>query len=263
MMVRILTALVLTPIAVGAIVWSGALLFIIVLVCAILTAQEIFLMLSKKGHKPLILPAYFMIALILFSAFSYHTTEFWGGFAIRSLVLFGLFFALGELFFEKIWVSKNDFLMTTKVVLFVACSYSFFYLIRGLPEGLEILLFSCAIVWCGDIGALVLGKFWGKRKLVPKISPKKTIEGAIGGTVTSVVIGLGFAFVLHKPLLMMGALSVLLSVVGQLGDLHESLFKRSFGVKDSSNLLPGHGGMYDRADSSLFVMPLAYYLFLG
>jgi phosphatidate cytidylyltransferase len=102
----------------------------------------------------------------------------------------------------------------------------------------------------------------GKRKLWPDISPNKTIEGSVGGIVCGVIVALLFAFLsplTESPLHLM-VIGLVLSIFGQVGDLVESAFKRHYGVKDSGNILPGHGGVLDRTDSWLFVFPILYFL---
>lgn len=125
-----------------------------------------------------------------------------------------------------------------------------------------------ALTWGTDTGAMLVGRLWGKTKLMPTISPGKTIAGAWGGAVVSVVVAMlavRFALHPHANLTMStaaaAALGLVVSVAGQVGDLVESMFKRQAGVKDSSALIPGHGGALDRIDSLLFTLPVAYVLF--
>ncbi|MBR1810844.1 MAG: phosphatidate cytidylyltransferase [Clostridia bacterium] len=123
------------------------------------------------------------------------------------------------------------------------------------------LSFSCA--WVTDIFALFTGKAFGKHKLSPNISPKKTVEGAIGGIVCTMLINLLLLFIFRKiapnesfaPYFAIAMISIVLSAAGMCGDLSASVIKRNYGVKDFSNLLPGHGGIMDRFDSCLFVWP--------
>jgi len=117
------------------------------------------------------------------------------------------------------------------------------------------------MTWGGDAGAYYVGRAIGKRKLAPRISPNKTLEGAMGGLATTFLGALG-AKLSFLPLLSWGdlvALSLLLGIFGQLGDLVESMMKRSAGVKDSSALVPSHGGLFDKLDSIAFAAPLLYY----
>lgn len=131
-------------------------------------------------------------------------------------------------------------------------------------EGAAIVFFPVAITWLGDTSAYFVGRVMGRHKFAPVISPKKTWEGAIGGLVGTAG-GAVLWVELTRPLVpwtmslaeVIG-FGVLVSVAGQVGDLFESRFKRECEVKDSSNLLPGHGGILDRVDSLLFVFPVAY-----
>ncbi len=123
------------------------------------------------------------------------------------------------------------------------------------------------LIWAGDIAAYYGGRALGRHRLAPVISPAKTVEGAVAGTVASLVVGLLLARVLideadRGSLWVFGIIVLATSIAAQLGDLAESAIKRSAGVKDSSTLLPGHGGMLDRIDSVLFAAPVFYFLTL-
>ncbi|HUR81266.1 MAG TPA: phosphatidate cytidylyltransferase, partial [Thermoanaerobaculia bacterium] len=128
------------------------------------------------------------------------------------------------------------------------------------PEGWKLIFFLLLVVWLGDSGAYYFGKAFGKHKLSPRISPKKTVEGLIGGMTTSIITALVIHFTFFKafPLLHAILAGVLLSFAGVIGDLAESMWKRSADVKDSGTLLPGHGGFLDRFDSILFTAPILY-----
>jgi phosphatidate cytidylyltransferase len=131
-------------------------------------------------------------------------------------------------------------------------------------SGVHWLLFALAVNWVGDIAAFYCGRKFGKHKLAPRVSPAKSWEGAIASLAAAVLFGYGF-FVYFTPAIAlphMLALSMLANAAGQIGDLAESAIKRGAGVKDSSTLLPGHGGFLDRLDSSLFTMPVVYYYLL-
>ncbi|HXU32284.1 MAG TPA: phosphatidate cytidylyltransferase [Thermoanaerobaculia bacterium] len=126
--------------------------------------------------------------------------------------------------------------------------------IQGTDPWLTFLL--VAIIWLGDTGAFYIGSRWGKHKLAPTISPKKSWEGAIAGFVTSLIATGVWSFCQHGTIdLRILALGAITAVAGQVGDLVESMFKREAKVKDSGNLLPGHGGLLDRMDSALFAAP--------
>lgn len=130
---------------------------------------------------------------------------------------------------------------------------------RGLDGGLWI-LFVLVVVFFGDIGALYAGTFWGRHKLSPAVSPKKTIEGSLGGLSANIILGSIYKVVVF-PDLNWGVcilFFVCLGAMGQMGDLFESGLKRVAGIKDSGGLLPGHGGILDRADALMFAAPVAY-----
>lgn len=134
------------------------------------------------------------------------------------------------------------------------------------PKGNIWIFFLLCVVYAGDTGAFYFGKFFGKHKLSETLSPGKTWEGAVGGVISSFVAATGFhyllAFLNTPPLYRLDweiwVLVLVLCVTAQLGDLAESLLKRNHGVKDSSRVLPGHGGMLDRIDSLLFPIPILY-----
>jgi len=145
-------------------------------------------------------------------------------------------------------------------ILYVSWLFSFLIKIRYLSGGLGFLTALLLITKLGDIGAYLVGSKWGKKLLMPHISPKKTIEGALGGLVFSILGGL-----VCKPFLPFGygqllIISASLGVLGQLGDLSESLLKRDCQVKDSGNIFPGMGGVLDEIDSLLFAAPVFYFI---
>jgi phosphatidate cytidylyltransferase len=132
--------------------------------------------------------------------------------------------------------------------------------LRRLPGGREWLILFLLIVWSADTGAYFVGKKWGKTKLYSKVSPKKTVEGSIGGLLSSLAVALAFKarFVPQHGWLYIGFLALFVSGVSQVGDLCESLLKRAFDKKDSGSWLPGHGGFLDRFDSVVFSLPIMY-----
>jgi len=146
-------------------------------------------------------------------------------------------------------------------VLYVGLLLGHFILTRALPSGEWLIFFVISVTWAGDTGAFYAGRTFGRRKLAPRISPNKTVEGLVGGLALSVLAAFiaRYWFVPSFSPADCVALGLLLSLAGMLGDLTESAFKRSAGVKDSGSLIPGHGGMLDRIDSLLFAAPTFYY----
>jgi phosphatidate cytidylyltransferase len=138
---------------------------------------------------------------------------------------------------------------------------AYFLLLRRIPDGVHWVLFTMVITAVGDTAAYYAGSLWGRRRLMPRISPKKTVEGAAAGLLGNLGGALAYlVIVFPTPAILPGLLlAILVGVAGQLGDLSESMLKRGVGLKDSSGLLPGHGGVLDRLDSLLFSVPVVYY----
>lgn len=159
-------------------------------------------------------------------------------------------------------ISKNRFSFVDMGFCVLAVAYvgiGFMYFYETREEGIIYILYGLLIVWVTDTGAYLFGRALGRRKLWPQISPNKTLEGFLGGIFCSVLLALLFYLMgwiegVHVILFLL--LTMILSMFGQLGDLVESALKRHFDVKDSGRLLPGHGGVLDRFDSFIFVLPL-------
>lgn len=149
-------------------------------------------------------------------------------------------------------------------ILYVSFALSHFVLIRNLEDWKPWIFFILIATYVGDVAAFFIGTRWGRKKLSPLLSPKKTVEGSLGGLLATVLAGYACKLVFFPGMTSVQALWVaaLLSVSGQLGDLLESLIKRSYGIKDSGRMLPGHGGILDRIDSILLAAPVGYYLAL-
>jgi len=146
-------------------------------------------------------------------------------------------------------------------IIYIPLALSHFILINKMDNGGKLILFLLFIIWACDIGAYYFGTYLGKHLLCPNISPKKTIEGSIGGIISSIIVAQ-----LIRPFwwpslsyLSCLVLSFCISVVAECSDLSESILKRSAGVKDSGSIIPGHGGLLDRIDSLLFAAPMFYY----
>lgn len=159
--------------------------------------------------------------------------------------------------------SKNKFNFDDAGFIVISLIYitmGFYFFMHTRLIGLNYLLFILFVIWMTDTGAYFFGNAFGKRKLWPKISPNKTIEGALGGLLSSVVIAIIFQLVYPFTFSMyyIVGVALIISVVGQLGDLVASAYKRHYEIKDSGSLLPGHGGILDRLDSLLFVLPVLY-----
>ena len=195
---------------------------------------------------------------------------FVGDFKLASLVSLG-FLVLFLLMVESIFLYKehSDFLKTGYIyagLLYIglplALSNAVVYR-NGEFSGLLMIAFFC-IIWASDVGAYCFGMLLGQKiwpaKLCPAISPKKSWAGYIGGLLTSILAGaiLSWTGLVSFPMVHCLAMAALMHVTGVFGDLFESLWKRSAGIKDSGNIIPGHGGLMDRFDSALFAIPTGY-----
>ncbi|MEC1394996.1 phosphatidate cytidylyltransferase [Bacillus velezensis] len=147
--------------------------------------------------------------------------------------------------------------------VYIGLCFHYFIEIRNIEtNGLLYIFYACVVIWSTDSGAYFVGKSLGKRKLWPEISPNKTVEGFLGGIVIALIFTAVFQLFAHLPISfpVLLVITLVLSVFGQIGDLVESALKRHYDVKDSGKILPGHGGILDRFDSFLFVMPFLYFL---
>jgi phosphatidate cytidylyltransferase len=146
-------------------------------------------------------------------------------------------------------------------MLYIGLTLSYLVVVRLLPQGESLLFFLLLVTWAADTAAYYIGTLYGQRALAPRISPKKTVEGLVGGLVGATIVAYAarWTFLPEFSSLDTILLAVFLTLTGLWGDLVESAIKRSVGVKDSGGLLPGHGGMLDRLDSLLFTAPAFYY----
>jgi len=211
------------------------------------------LMENKNYHPPYSLTIGGTIAATLLVAYG-----FTGYLPIFILGLFLLFF-IYKLIRHTSW---SEFLISYIGVLYVGLGFGYLILLRLSALDFRYILLAFLITWSTDTGAYFIGCHFGRHKLAPKISPKKTIEGSFGGLLVTLVAGYIYSLIFFdisiSTLLLFLVLS---SCVAQVGDLIESAIKRWAGVKDSGKLLPGHGGVLDRFDSILVVAPLVYFLF--
>ncbi|TCS82975.1 phosphatidate cytidylyltransferase [Tepidibacillus fermentans] len=183
--------------------------------------------------------------------------------SILHIFIISLWIFLAFVVFVKNEITFDQISILLVGAIYVSFGFGFMLKARLIENGFALTLFVLITTWASDSGAYFSGRFFGKNKLWPEISPKKTIEGSIGGILLAIVAGLLMNQILHFTSIMTTVVlaSILVSIVGQIGDLVESALKRSKGVKDSGNLLPGHGGVLDRFDSLIFTFPILFLLF--
>lgn len=159
--------------------------------------------------------------------------------------------------------SPLDLSFTLLGVIYIFIGFFHLLLLRQLPEGFWLVLYLFIVVWGTDTGAYFTGIILGKHKLAPLISPKKTWEGFAGGLLSGVLVA--YIYSIYVPLAagkVLFYIAPLVSLAGQLGDLFESSLKRFAKIKDSGQIIPGHGGVLDRFDSTLWAAPVIYYLLI-
>jgi len=225
--------------------------------CILLALHEFFTMLEKKGigiykYFGICIGAVIPLSLI----FRFEPTKTWELLFILLAVLF-----LIVMQFKRRQNSGTivDISTTLFGILYVSWFGSFLIKLRYLPGGIGLLASLIIITKLGDIGAYLVGSRFGKTPLMPRISPKKSVEGALGGLAFSILGALLCKDLLSFSYVQLVFIGVCLNILGQLGDLSESLMKRDCQVKDSSGIIPGMGGMLDLLDSLLFTAPVFYF----
>lgn len=271
-MKRAISATIGIILAVIAIVLGDWWLTIPMLVAAGLASQELFWLFEEKGYRPArylgivsCLSIYFLTQI---SGNRYHAPFLIVVFALSFLVLI-----FRNAPWAKIWIripgspeptdgiaSISDVATTFLGIIYAGWLPSHVLLIRQLDRGLSFIFLLFFIVFATDIGAYLVGKKWGKHPLIGAISPKKTLEGALGGLFFSVAIALIVGLIFGLTWWKCAVFAAIISPVAQLSDLSESLIKRDAGKKDSGDIIPGHGGMLDRVDSFILTSGVAFYI---
>lgn len=250
-MKRAITALVLVPVAVYAVLFAPPLFFLaVVVIFAVLCFRE-----YARITEANALPGYVAGLLILIAPLNQAALiVFLAALAALCLTLSSEDFAKGS--------AQAAALVMGIAYIFGAWKTAALLHDSDTKAGPYWLMFALVINWIGDTGAYYVGRKFGRHKLAPRVSPGKSWEGAVASAVTGVIFGM-----IYLPLAIAGtslwaaaAISLVANAAGQVGDLAESALKRGAGVKDSGTILPGHGGMLDRLDSSLFAMPVVYTL---
>jgi phosphatidate cytidylyltransferase len=278
---RVLFSLVAIPVALGAIWYGDWALAALLAIAAALAANEYFGIARAAGHEPFAWTGAALAGVVPLVLHARRLGVFDGDLASIAMVVLLLVFA------ASIWRRWPDgrplgaAAVTAFGVAYTGVTLGYGYLLRyhpyavGRAAGAALLGLPLILTWTSDIGAYFVGRALGRRKLIPAVSPGKTVAGAVGALVCCMVVAWAYqrwllvpaATLALRPLVpalaASGALlfGAVISVAAQVGDLAESLIKRESGVKDSSHLLPGHGGVLDRLDSLFFVLPVAYLVF--
>ena len=269
---RVAVAVVAIPVLIGLVWLGGAFLAVTMAISAMIVSYEFYRLAISAGSEPLwghgvILSA--LVPLLVYARFLGLWTP--PVTVVMLVVLELLTVALG------VRGSSGKPLevvgITMLGVFYTGGMLSFVYALRyheyavGATAGTALVALPMVLTWATDGGAFFVGRRMGKHKLMPAVSPGKTIEGAVGGLLFAVVVGVLYGRFVLPPFAQLAipfwsaiAFGTLVSVAAQVGDLVESMLKREAGVKDSSQLIPGHGGLLDRADSLLFTLPVGFAL---
>ena len=284
---RVLTAVVLIPIVLAIVLRAPVpLLAIFAGAVALLAIRELLKLSEGYGIRPPVLPTYLFVGVFfLIMAVHLGATDL---LSTGSFVYFGMCAAvLAPFMFLSIAMRgdelRNGFpaaIVSTFAVVYIALPLASLVQLREQWRGAFLLLYLLLLVWAGDIFAYFVGKPLGRHRMSPRVSPKKSWEGAVASVAASVAVGIvmfHYAQPISTALMHVGlitqrdgvfthpdsfsdvvVLSIILNIAAQLGDLVESLIKRGAGVKDSGAILPGHGGMFDRIDALLFAAPVLW-----
>ena len=267
---RVAFAIVAIPVLLGVVWLGGAALTILLAVAAALAASEFAMLATATGSAPLrpvLIGGAALIPLVVHAA----------GLGLWIPPLSAVALVVPALFVVALWargVAGRPLEAVASTLLglwYTGGLLSFAYALRhhrfaiGAAAGTALVMFPMLVTWVTDAAAFFVGRAVGGPKLMPSVSPGKTISGAVGGLVGGAAAAWAYAAFVLPSTTRMGmtvgaavASGVLLSVVAQVGDLVESLLKRQAGVKDSSRLIPGHGGVLDRTDSLLFTLPVGF-----
>jgi len=251
---RIVTALLGLPVVVGLVLAGGYWFLAGVGLIALAGGWEFVRLMKAGGYQPSL---FFTLALILLLL----ADGYWPGLRLLSLILtLSLLITLGGQLFRSATITPTvDWALTLAGGLYIGLSMAHLVALRQLAGGLVWVWLALLATWGADTAAYLVGRSLGRHKLWPRHSPKKSWEGllgSIGGSVIGAGIVAGFSDFTWKTALVIG---FIVPLVGLFGDLSISMMKREVGMKDSSNLLPGHGGVLDRIDSLLFVNVVVYY----
>jgi len=241
--------------------------FFLIFTCLIifLGLREFYILVKAKGYQPFEAFGYFCALALCWYG--------WQQGAVIPLIITGslMLIMIRELFRKSMAQSLAHIAVTVFGIMYVGWLGSHLVLMRQLPAslgledamGARLIFFAALVTWATDTGAYLFGVSFGRHKLMPRISPNKTVEGAIGGLIAAGLVGWLCSRGITPFLTPLAATvsGVLAGAMAQLGDLVESMIKRDAGIKDTAELIPGHGGILDRFDSLLFTVPALYYYF--
>lgn len=253
---RLLTSIVLIPLVISAVVLGGVWLFVIMGGAMILCGYEYFTMLRAGGYRPERALGLVLIAALFVNA--------WLGWGAANVIL------VAAVALPPLWELRRhehagfvlNWALTVLGVVYIGLLGSHLFLLRARPDGVALLGITLMSTWAADTAAYLFGTGMGRHPFFQEISPKKTWEGAIGGVAACALAftALMSIYGLNPLIALAGGFG--LGIAATVGDLTESIIKRQVALKDSGSMLAGHGGVFDRLDSTFWTVVFAFYFFL-
>lgn len=253
---RLMSGILLVLAALLTIISGGYVLFVTLLCISVIGMQELYKAMGVHTERPGILELAGYLGAVLYYGAMILDFERYGTMAI----LFALVLIMFVYVFTYPKFKADQIMAAFFGIVYVAVMLSFVFLTRNLPNGkfLVWLIFLCS--WGCDTCAYCVGMLIGKHKMAPVLSPKKSIEGAVGGVVGAALLGVVYGAATQGPMLEYAVICAVGALISMVGDLAASAIKRNQGIKDYGKLIPGHGGILDRFDSVIFTAPVIYYL---
>lgn len=264
MKIRVISAIAMLLIVVPLLIMGGDVFALLVASAGCFALRELMGLLKKRKKLPFLTEvlAYISVLYLILNQYNTNILEFIVDYRVLVIILF-IFLIPTVLIGDNKKYSFQDGLSFIGSTLLVGFSFRLFILLRN--YSLETFIYLILVTTITDTFALVSGRYIGKHKLCPTVSPKKTIEGLVGGTIMGTFVAMVFYMTMINPnvsFITLFVITITLSLVGQLGDLVFSQIKRYYEVKDFSDLIPGHGGILDRLDSIIFVV-MMYTMFIS
>jgi len=263
---RVLTALAMAAVGLPAIIYGGVFYFLLLTIFLVGSAWEfvrLYRAVQYEPHEIVTIGGVLVIATARFF-FSEYTVFLLALFILLAMTVHVIAYERGR---DK---AGLDFTVTVTGIVYIGWLGSYLLDLRYLPNGVWWFMFVLPLVWAGDTGAYSIGAVYGRHKMSPRLSPKKSWEGYAAGIFTAVLVGAFFAYAFSslgpQPLrglidpLKGAAFGFIIGALTPLGDLGESMFKRQGGLKDSSNVFPGHGGFLDRIDTWIWGAAIGYFI---
>ncbi len=251
---RIITALIGIPLLLGLLYFGGLAWTIVFALMAFLALYEYLQMMQRRGFNPSIVASYGLLFILMFRE---QLAAYWMPLLFAILIIMVI---------QCVLVyprhNLNDLVLGFFGAFYIGFLLSFALALRSLEQPFIVIVFIFVLTWASDIGGYLFGRLWGHTKLTPQLSPNKTWAGAVGGVLLTLLLALIYSFILPQiglTMIQILCLGLLGSIAAQFGDLFASAMKRFFDTKDSGYIIPGHGGVLDRFDSFLLVLPVVYY----